>query len=397
MPDPAIEGRILIDLFLESNRVDRAGIASSRPVLAGGVFVGRARDEVLRDLPLVFNVCRLAQSCAGAGALERAMLVTIGPLRKRVRKLLVNTETIKEHLWRIFLDWPAFLYESKQTTQMRAVQAFAHVFAQQLAWQGNPFDCGQALKTAGAAALSQPLDELRSLAEKEVYAMPLDAWYRIDNEPALQQWLRQADTVAARMLREIYDNDWCNSGRCDIDALPALAETELDERLAAVDATEFIARPTWNGRNYETTPYTRQQRHPMLVMLHRYGNGLLSRMIARLLELALCIESMAECIRTMQPETEQAQELPAVQLQTGTGVARAEAARGCLIHRVELEQGLVRQYQILAPTEWNFHPAGVLARGLTGLTRPAKDSLERLAGLIINSIDPCVGYELRIH
>jgi Ni,Fe-hydrogenase I large subunit len=67
------------------------------------------------------------------------------------------------------------------------------------------------------------------------------------------------------------------------------------------------------------------------------------------------------------------------------------------VHRVELEHDCVRRYQILAPTEWNFHPDGVAARGLKTLTAPDAVSLRRQAAMLISAVDPCVGYELTLH
>ena len=81
----------------------------------------------------------------------------------------------------------------------------------------------------------------------------------------------------------------------------------------------------------------------------------------------------------------------------GTGIGQVEAARGHLVHRVVLDDGWVRRYQILAPTEWNFHPAGVVARGLGGLVDSDEPTLRRQAALLINAMDPCVGYDLRVH
>ena len=80
----------------------------------------------------------------------------------------------------------------------------------------------------------------------------------------------------------------------------------------------------------------------------------------------------------------------------GTGIAQVEAARGRLVHRVELDGDRVQRYQILAPTEWNFHPRGVLAQGVKGLAVSNKALLRRQTELLINAIDPCVGYELQI-
>ena len=60
------------------------------------------------------------------------------------------------------------------------------------------------------------------------------------------------------------------------------------------------------------------------------------------------------------------------------------------------EAGRVRRFQCLAPTEWNFHPGGPLARMLRGATiapdRGGRDAIERLMA----AFDPCVGYRLTV-
>ena len=80
----------------------------------------------------------------------------------------------------------------------------------------------------------------------------------------------------------------------------------------------------------------------------------------------------------------------------GLGLAQVEAARGRLVHGVVVEGDAVRDYAILAPTEWNFHPRGGLAGALAGLDADDEDALRGQAGLLIEAVDPCVGYELRV-
>ena len=80
---------------------------------------------------------------------------------------------------------------------------------------------------------------------------------------------------------------------------------------------------------------------------------------------------------------------------TALNLAAAVARRGLRPLLVDLD-AQAHLSQILAPTEWNFHPDGAAAQALMRL--PAQDPafLRRLAAMLINAVDPCVGYDLRV-
>ena len=60
------------------------------------------------------------------------------------------------------------------------------------------------------------------------------------------------------------------------------------------------------------------------------------------------------------------------------------------MHRARVTQRGVADYAIVAPTEWNFHPEGALAKGLEGLAASDGASLARDANLVVQTLDPCV-------
>ncbi len=78
------------------------------------------------------------------------------------------------------------------------------------------------------------------------------------------------------------------------------------------------------------------------------------------------------------------------------GLGQVEAARGRLLHRIQLDGERIRRYQIVAPTEWNFHPQGVVAQSLKTLSGD-NEQIEQQARLLINEIDPCVTYQLSVN
>jgi hypothetical protein len=86
--------------------------------------------------------------------------------------------------------------------------------------------------------------------------------------------------------------------------------------------------------------------------------------------------------------------LGALSLGPGEGLAWVEMARGLLVHRVRLEDSAdgprLADARVLAPTEWNVHPAGTLARALEALDPADAASAARLAV----AFDPCVAFDI---
>jgi Ni,Fe-hydrogenase I large subunit len=186
------------------------------------------------------------------------------------------------------------------------------------------------------------------------------------------------------LINRIVEQDWSVSGACDSAPLPNLSDAQLDQEMKD---SGFIERPRWHGRCCETTSLTRVQ-SPLLDDLKlRFSNGLLVRLVARLHE-------VVALTRRMVPNPDGTYARPGWEAaRPAIGIGQVAAARGQLVHRVELVGERVSNYRILAPTEWNFHPDGVLARALAAL-RGGVEQIEVQARLLINAIDPCVGYDL---
>jgi Ni,Fe-hydrogenase I large subunit len=85
-----------------------------------------------------------------------------------------------------------------------------------------------------------------------------------------------------------------------------------------------------------------------------------------------------------------------ITLGQGDGLGAVETARGLLLHRVRVHDECVVDYQIVAPTEWNFHPEGALVRRLTGLATADQADLLRTARLDVHTLDPCVACRVEI-
>lgn len=137
--------------------------------------------------------------------------------------------------------------------------------------------------------------------------------------------------------------------------------------------------PTLAGRPRETGAAARCRRQPEVAALWQAGRRAAARLQARCLELEALLDGHWD------PAW-----VDACSPAPGIGLARVETARGPLLHLVALAAGTVQRYVIVAPTEWNFHPAGAFVQDTTGLPAPTPEAARHMARCIALSLDPCV-------
>tara|TARA_B100000949_G_scaffold193688_1_gene178172 strand:- start:909 stop:1676 length:768 start_codon:yes stop_codon:yes gene_type:complete len=151
--------------------------------------------------------------------------------------------------------------------------------------------------------------------------------------------------------------------------------------LKAAEAEQFCHQPTVNGAPAETGRWARQN-------IEARGFLIESRLRSLYREITTAPMRLRSIVR--QHQFSQAE---------GTGVrgcSVVETARGSLLHKVELDnRNHVAKYQIIAPTEWNFHPQGSLKTMLEGLYLPW-DQVTPVAETLIKLLDPCVSWQLEL-
>ncbi|HNG81050.1 MAG TPA: nickel-dependent hydrogenase large subunit, partial [Burkholderiaceae bacterium] len=124
------------------------------------------------------------------------------------------------------------------------------------------------------------------------------------------------------------------------------------------------------------------------------GGTVYTRVLGRLIEIARILpwmEANLAGLRAGEPWC-----LTAVPPREGRGVGLVEAARGALGHWLEVHNGRIANYQIVAPTSWNFSPRdaqgqpGALEAALEGApVRPGETSPLAVQH-IVRSFDPCM-------
>ncbi len=393
-----IEGRLNIQLLRDEQDAWLAKIKSSRPLTATKIFHGKTPEEVLMILPMLYSICGNAQAQAAEAACLKAqgVVITEGDNKNLAREMLVLIETAKEHLCRILIDWPGYLGEENCTDELKSVLQLPLLFKQALFKEGIASGEAASIQTDlnQIPALIEQLDEL---LRRLIFVHQANEWFSINTKAELYEWIEQGETVASRLLKQVQLSAWEKLGANEIKFLPELDEDILLKRFSDSDAEDFITEPSWNNKPCESTSLARQKAQPLIQsLIGEYQNGLLSRIIARLMELAE-IPTRLRNILAKIDNNDSSTSKTNIRSESGVGIGQIEAARGRLVHCVELERGIVKRYQILAPTEWNFHPLGVVTRALETLTTKNEILLRKQADLLINTIDPCVAYDLRVN
>lgn len=360
------EARIDVALRTDRGRVAEVSVRSTRMIQAARLFAGRLPEEVAALLPSVFSLCGAAQKVACAAAVEAAGGRAASPVQATLRRVDVLAETVAEHGLAIIRDWPALAGETADLAPAKMVRvAMASI---------------RAHGPQGVVAATEAL--------AEILGAPLDAI--VSDPSAFAGWMGGGTTPSARLLAGIVQDGLAGFGATEFRPMPADGPADLEARLAEDHDGRYAAAPDCRGTVFETGPLARQARHPVVAALTmEHGCGLLARMAARLVDMASALRDLGQLVQDLSDEP-----IAAPPLGAGAGLGVVEAARGLLAHRIELEDGRVKSYRILAPTEWNFHPAGPLAAGLMGAA--AEGDLERRARLLVHALDPCVASSVTV-
>lgn len=389
-----VEGRLMIDLIRSGDGAGTAVISSSRPLRIPKAFQGKSIHDTVRTLPLLFSVCSLAQGAAAAEACERALGIAGTAATRDVRTLLVLAETLREHVIRTVMDWPrAVGLEAKAPDLRRAMRA-SEDLRRALDPHALALTVGADVEP-NAIKLAKPIAEFAALIEDLVLGERIGFWGARRSAHDLEEWARQRATAAQVLVSRLFDRGWASAGASDVRFLPALASDDLADDLLGPHGDAFVAAPTWIGSPHETSVLARQAETPLVQDLMRlHGSGLLTRISARLAEIADLPHVMRRIAEgAIDGEEGRVRSAP---LGAGRGLSQIEAARGRLIHGVEIAADVVKRYSILAPTEWNFHPRGAATQGLSEIAGRG-GGIRELAELFICAVDPCVGYEVRVH
>jgi hydrogenase large subunit len=95
---------------------------------------------------------------------------------------------------------------------------------------------------------------------------------------------------------------------------------------------------------------------PLIKESHRrYADSIFSRILARTCEIPQLLHHCHQLINKIDL-TQKSYIQPSIDISklNGYGQSSVEAARGSLIHKVKIRDGIIEKYDIITPTQWNL-------------------------------------------
>lgn len=301
------------------------------------------------------------------------------------------TASERLRLLRVLRDFRRFLESRTFGDRLEAVSELASVDAlERWAAAHAASDFGQFLRVAAAL-------NLRTLGCAGVALMSYGAYEEAQGRwwPA-GVWAGGPALLDPGRIAEDVSHAWYADAEEPMEPLRGSTLPVADK----ANAYSWCKAPRLGGEAVETGALARQAiaGHPLALDLlsrnGRAGGGVEARVVARLLEAARLVPAMerwAEALRPGEPFRVEG-DLPS----EADGIGLVEAARGSLGHWLSIRRGRIRNYQIVAPTTWNFSPRdasgqpGALERALVGIPCAEDGKAPLAVQHVVRSFDPCM-------
>ncbi len=237
--------------------------------------------------------------------------------------------------------------------------------------------------------------ELEQLGQIDPHFMSYGV-YTLEDQSFFPQGIWTPDGISAldtQFIKEDISSSWMLSQNGA--KHPFQGSTLPDPEQA--DGYSWCKAPRYNEQVIEVGALARQTiaEHPLALDLVKTSqSNVRNRVITRLLELARIVPEMENWVRLINPNKpyQIIGQLP----DEAEGQGIIEAARGSLGHWVRIRNGRILNYQIIAPTTWNFSPRdkddvpGALEQALLGTEIDESGNNSVAIQHVVRSFDPCM-------
>ncbi len=370
-----IEGVAEVKYHIKDNRVDFAQIAFFDSRYIENILTGRVPLDALAITPRVCGICGHAHLIATVRALESATGCRVSKKAQTIREITLSLELLQNHFkWFYLSIYPLIL---NGANRVDGALEPSRVISEAIALIAGQYPHNSYAIVGGISTDITPID-IFELKDRLKYITKLFNKYIIDTDISefsrcdkLEMMLSKSGDLPL-IMQKILNNGWQSLGQSydrfivfgdsGIFKKGKSVSTRYQEHLDMRYIEEFKTPNSeaisikYRGKFYETGPLARAMimKRSLVKEAHRrYKDSLYTRILARVCEMPLLIQYIYDLIDTIdysQPSWIDYKEFK----QSCSGVGAVEAARGSLIHKIDIKEGKIIEYKIITPTQWNL-------------------------------------------
>jgi len=405
-----IEGEAKLHFSFKNKKIDFVEIEFLQTRSIEKILEGKNVLDALVINPRVCGICGHAHLIATDEAIEDCYeSIEISDKAKIIRELTLNFELIQNHFkWFYFTVLPLFGYKQavlKAALPSQIMSKAIAVIAGQYPHNSYALPGGVVcdITNMDVMKVSQYIRETQKFFENNIIDINEDILECTNIDKLFNQ---KGDL--SQILDDIIKNSWEHLGK-SYDRFIAFGENSyftkgkslktrrftnisLDEVKEFSSKNSYAKNVTFKDKYFEVGPLSRAiiKKTPLIKDSHnKYDDSIVSRIVARVLEIPQLLKHSQELIKQINLD-EPSYIKPKIDISkiTSTGNSAVEAARGSLIHKVDIENGIIKKYEIITPTQWNLSNG---TRENQGISQHAMIGLqdEKIAEIVFKSFDVC--------
>jgi Ni,Fe-hydrogenase I large subunit len=415
-----IEGEAELDFIFKDKKIDDVKINFGFYRGIENILKGKNPKDALVITPRVCGICNHAHLLASVKALEDGyrsvgVEINLSDKAKDIREFTLACELIQNHIKWFYLTMLPQLeklldtnsqenYALKASYLSRTITKALAIFAGQ--WPHSSYaviggvTCDPTyIDVMEAQSL---LEESIKFYEEIVTGLPLDRLLSMNSVKEVKDISKDW----GRLLSLIHSANLTDKGKSH-DRFIVFAEclcfkvgksiptqvSNINPKFVREDSQENSTAKSvsYKDKLYEVGSLARGMlsKEPIIKSLHkRYKDSLYTRVFSRIYEIGLLLDHSKILLNRLNLSQASCIIEPSLNILNFEGVGVVEAARGSLIHKIKVTNGLIETYQIITPTQWNLSQGtkeekGIAVKAMEGLS----DIKE--ATYIFRSFDVC--------
>ncbi len=415
-----IEGEAELDFSLKNNRVEDVKIKYGFSRGIENILVGKAPRDALVITPRVCGICNHAHLIASVKALEdgyqkAGVKAKLTKKAEDIREFTLACELIQNHIKWLYLTIVPQLERltSVLNHQNHAIKASylsstitkaLAIFAGQ--WPHSsyavPFGVTCDPTFVDIIEAENIIDEAIKFFEQVIVGMKLDDILSINSVMELPKIGGDFGKVISMILSNNLADKGKSHGRFIVfgDSLSFKRGKSVPTQISNIKVRfikessqiDTVAKViTYKNKHYEMGPLARGMitKEPIIKNLHkRYKDSLFTRVFARVYEVAILLDYNKKLLSNLDINEASCTLDSDFKIDNFEGVGIVEAARGSLIHKTKVKEGLIKEYQIIVPTQWNLAQGDKNEQGVAIKAMIGSKNIEE-ATLIFRSFDVC--------